>query len=116
MTGHNTRKQMSIPELTPFEAANEINHRFISAAEDIPKLDINHLPAFLPSRSPPPTISPEEVYQGLLKLTLNKSGGPDNFPPSSDQGIRIQTLYPLAEVFNCSLRSGTVPDMEKRPL
>ena len=35
MTGHDTRKQMSIPELTPFEAANEIIYQFISTAEDI---------------------------------------------------------------------------------
>ena len=62
------------------ELVNELNEFFISVNIDIPPLNLNNLPAFLPAIDQLPTIQPYQVCNKLLKLNIMKASGPDNIP------------------------------------
>ena len=113
MSGLNSRKNLILPGSSPLDIANEINNTFIAATRDIPALDHARLPAYLPSHSPPPTITPEEVYKKLNKIKIGKSEGPDCFPPRLIKDFAYELCFPLTNIFNCSMREGIVPDIWK---
>ncbi|XP_072050129.1 uncharacterized protein [Amphiura filiformis] len=60
--------------------ANSINDMFANVSAHVPPLDFNELPAYLPSKEPPPHLYPWVVYNELKKINPNKSSGPDGVP------------------------------------
>ena len=56
------------------------------------------------------------LLYNLMNLNLNKSGGPDNVPPRLIKEFAYELCFPLAEVFNCSLNAGAVPDLWKKAI
>ena len=113
MTGQDRKQNFSIPGSLPEIVGNELNERFISVANDISPLDVSQLPAYLPSGAPPPSVSPQDVFQKLKKLNLSKSGGPDCIPPRINKEFAYELCFPLAEIFNCSLQEGRLPNIWK---
>ena len=95
------------------DIANTINTNFISVAQDIPPLDHNSLPAYLPSITPHMTVSPHEVYNKLKRINTSKSGGPDCIPPRIVKEFAYELSFPIYDIFNCSLRDGILPNIWK---
>ena len=95
------------------DIANTINTNFISVAQDIPPLDHNSLPAYLPSITPHMTVSPHEVYNKLNRINTSKSGGPDCIPPRIVKEFAYELSFPIYDIFNCSLRDGILPNIWK---
>ena len=62
------------------ELTDRLNDFFISVTSDIPALDFDTLPAFLPAPDELPTIRTSEVYKKLLSLSSYKACGPDAIP------------------------------------
>ena len=81
LTGCGNKINFSLPGSSAIDIANDINQRFISVANDISQLHLNHLPAYLPSETPRMSVSPWDVFKKLKSLDITKSGGPDCIPP-----------------------------------
>eukprot|EP00057_Strongylocentrotus_purpuratus_P001908 XP_003723460.1 PREDICTED: RNA-directed DNA polymerase from mobile element jockey-like [Strongylocentrotus purpuratus] len=94
--------------------ANRINDFFKSVAEDVPAMDAENLPAYLPDPSPPPRIQPWDVYQQLKKVKVGKAVGPDMIPSRIIKEFACELSIPLAHIFSTSLAEGVVPKMWKR--
>ena len=61
-------------------------------------------------------ISPATVFKYLSKLSSRKATGPDQVPPKL---LKLGTqflCFPLAEIFNCSIRTKVFPSCFKRAL
>ena len=91
-----------------------INCKFTSIADDIPRLDLGNLPAYLPSECPVPVVTPQQVFTKLRKVKMGKSGGPDCLPPRVIKEFAYELCFPLANIFNCSLGEGIVPEIWKK--
>ena len=62
------------------ELVNSLNQFYISVNADIPPLDSNILPAFLPAEAGVLTVQPREVCKKLLAIKPSKAHGPINVP------------------------------------
>ncbi|MCP3679704.1 MAG: reverse transcriptase family protein, partial [Gammaproteobacteria bacterium] len=54
-------------------------------------------------------ISESDVLNAINKLKINKTPGPDRISPRVLKQIKCEISRPLAQIFNTSLRTGTVP-------
>ena len=93
--------------------ASVLNEFYVSVSSDIPPLDKDSLPAFLPSRNDIPTIQPREVCIKLRALTTHKSAGPDKIPNRILKDFAYILADPVATIFNKSLSTGVVPRIWK---
>ncbi len=82
---------------------------YLGKYRDIPNLNLNNLPSFLPAADQLPDIQPYQVCTKLLKLNSFKSAGPDNIPPRILKEFAYELAEPLAYIFNRSLCSSTIP-------
>ena len=92
--------------------ANAINSFFANVNADIPEINIQSLPSYLPSPTPPITVQPWEVYKLLSRLKSGKASGPAWWATSPDtsrvcHGTCWTTLYNF-EYF-VSIRSSPYP-------
>ena len=94
--------------------ANRINDFFKSVAEDVPAMDAENLPAYLPDPSPPPRIQPWDVYQQGKKVKVGKAVGPDMIPSRIIKDFACELSILLAHIFSTSIAEGVVPKMWKR--
>lgn len=76
-------------------------------------MDINKLPAYLPSIDQVPTIQPYEVCNKLLKINTMKAPGPDNIPSRILKTFAYVLAEPVTNIFNTLLSSGVVPAVWK---
>ena len=110
LTGMNNTQRIHLSgqsaEYSAAETASRINEHFVSVASDLPCLNLSCLPAYLPALSPVPTISPLEMYG-------HKSGGPGLILSWLIREFSYEICFPLSDIFNCSLKEGTVPDIWK---
>ena len=119
MTSTKTVSKISIPEspeLDELAIADALNDHFANISSDIPELDLQSLPAFLPARKPPALIQPYEVYKELNRIKPGKSSGPDGIPGRILKEFAVELATPLCEVINSSYQSGTVPSQWKRAI
>jgi len=91
------------------ELANNLNIFYTSVNADIPPLDMNTLPAFLPAFDDTITIQPHEVCKKLLAVKPNKAHGPDNIPCRIVKEFAYELAEPVTNIFNKSLQSCLVP-------
>ena len=89
--------------------ANLINEHFLSVAADLPCLQREYLPAFLPSPSPCPLIQPWETYQHLRSLNQRKAGITGDLPVRILREFAYEICFPLTNVLNASFQSFDVP-------
>ena len=74
-----------------------INCKFTSIADDIPRLDLGNLPAYLPSECPVPVVTPQQVFTKLRKVKMGKSGGPDCLPPRVIKEFAYELCFPFSQ-------------------
>ena len=98
----------------PKEVANAINNHFILIASDLPPLDRNNLPAFLPSPNDCPEVLRWEVYTQLCKLKLQKAGTTNDLPVRIIKEFAYELSEPLTYIINTSFKQGKVPTQWKR--
>ena len=97
----------------PKEVANAINKHFISIASDLPPLNRNILPAFLPSPNGSPEVQRWEVYTQLCKLKLQKAGTTNDLPVRVIKEFAYELSEPLTDITNTSFKQGKVPTQWK---
>ena len=99
--------------LTDIQLVDTLNQFYTSVNADIPALDTNELPTFLPASEAPPVIHPYQVCKKLQNLNPHKAMGPDNIPPRIMKEFAYELAEPITDFFNFSISSGTVPDIWK---
>ena len=99
--------------LTNDELVTTLNHFFLSINEDIPILNLSKLPAYLPAVDQLPTMHPYQVCKKLVSFNSFKAAGPDNIPPRILKEFAYELSDPLADMFNLSLVSATIPSYWK---
>lgn len=90
-----------------------LNDFYVSVNADIPTLDVNSLPAFLPANDDVLTVQPYEVCRKLLALHPYKATGPDKLPSRFLKDFAHVLAEPITTIFNASLSSGIVPKIWK---
>jgi hypothetical protein len=80
--------------------ASALNEFYVSVNTDIPSLDNNSLPAFLPSRNDIPGIQPHEVCNKLCALPTHNATGPDEIPNRMLKEFAFILAEPIATIFN----------------
>ena len=95
------------------QIANRINDHFCSIASDLPPLDRNKLPAFLPVPDQCPQVEPLEVYRMLKTLNQRKSSITGDLPVRILREFACELASPLANVLNASFQQGVVPHIWK---
>ena len=94
--------------LNNLQASNALNEFYTPVNADIPPLDVNLLPPFLPSNENVPAVESYQVCKKLQTVHSFKAAGPDNISPR----ILKEYAHVLAEsitiIFNTSLASGVV--------
>ncbi|PFX16746.1 hypothetical protein AWC38_SpisGene18968 [Stylophora pistillata] len=91
------------------ELFKSLNRFDVSVNADIPPLDSNLLPAFLPAEAEAPFLQPHEGCKKLLAIKASKAHGPDNLPCRIVKEFAYELAEPITTILNTSLRSGTVP-------
>ena len=91
------------------ELVNSLNQFYVSVNADIPPLDSNILPPFLPAEAGVLTVQPYEICKKLLSIKPSKAHGPDNVPCRIVKEFAYELALPITTIFNTSLRSGMVP-------
>ena len=88
--------------LSQIDLANTLNDFFVSVSADIPQLNLDELPAFLPALEQAPTVQPFEVCEKFQALKLFKASGPDNIPPRVLKQFAYELAEPVTKIFNVS--------------
>ncbi|XP_071948788.1 uncharacterized protein [Antedon mediterranea] len=109
----NQKQSFSIPGLNEKETAESINQHFADVCCQLPALDQNNLPAYLPSSQPPPEIYPGQVQRLLQSIKPKKAGHPEDLPAKLLRECAFELAPPITNVFNCALKAGTFPDRWK---
>ena len=91
------------------ELVNSLNQFYVSVNADIPPLNSNIIPAFLPAEGGVLTVQPHEVCKKLLSIKPSKAHRPDNVPCRFVKEFAYELAVPITTIFNTSLRSGMVP-------
>ena len=110
---HNGKYRKNGKISTDVELAKALNMFFVSVNADIPTLDINRLPVYLPVTEEVPTIEPYQVCSKLLKLNTHKAVGPDGIPTRVLNDFAFELSEPINDIFNHSLSTSTIPSILK---
>ena len=89
--------------------ADTVNYHFLSINADLPPLDLNSLPAYLPTPHLGPIITPYEVCHKLLEVQPFKLHGLDSTSNRVIKEFVCELAEPVCTIFNKSLSSGIVP-------
>ena len=103
---------ISIPgqeKSTADELASRINNHFGTICSTLPSLNTAKLPAYLPSATPPPTITRSQAWKELSEVKAHKAPGPDNLPYQVLKRFAFEISEPFCDIMNASLREGVVP-------
>ncbi|XP_063951555.1 uncharacterized protein LOC135153199 isoform X2 [Lytechinus pictus] len=105
-------KKVDIPgsDDDPVDTAVSINTHFAAICNQLPPLDLNLLPAYLPADSPPPIIYQGQVLSALRKLKANKASHFNDLPIRLVKEFAVELAEPLTYIFNQCLQEGTFPN------
>ena len=101
--------------MSQHDLVKTLNEFFVSVNSDIPALDVNTLPSFLPAKERIPTIQPYEVCKKMRAIKPFKAHGPDEVPCYLMKEFAYELAEPVMMIFNESLKSGIVPAIWKDP-
>ncbi|XP_033124934.1 uncharacterized protein LOC117123193, partial [Anneissia japonica] len=93
--------------------ANTINTFIASFSQSQEPINLEGLPAYLPSFVPPPTFQTWEIFEDLRKINVKKAGGPDNLPPKVIRECAYELSVPITDLINKSFKEGKVPTQWK---
>ena len=88
--------------LSQIDLASTLNDFFVSVSADIPQLNLDELPTFLPALDQAPTVQPFEVCQKFLALKPFKTSDPDSIPPRVLKQFAYELAEPVTKIFNVS--------------
>ena len=103
---------ITIPDANPDDhvfIANEINNHLSSFSQSQNPINLENLPAFLPSPIPPPNFHPMDIYEDLKRVSLRKACGTDNIPHKVLRECAYELSLPICNVINASISQGRVP-------
>ncbi|XP_063966074.1 uncharacterized protein LOC135156759 [Lytechinus pictus] len=104
------------PEDLDAHTAEKIKSFFADVNADIPPLDRNALPAYLPSVQPAKQVNVWQVYNELKRIKPGKSGGPDGIPGRLIREFAIFLATPLCHILNLSYATCIVPSCWKKAI
>ena len=94
--------------------ADTINDHFAAINTTLPPLNLESLPAFLPARPTPITLTEYQVFRHLAKIPASKAPGPGDIPPRLLKEFTYELALPFCDIFNSSLREGIFPRRWKK--
>ena len=98
----------------PDTCADTINKHFAAINTTLPPLHQEDLPAYLPARPTPITLSEHQVYRLLDSIPTTKAPGPGDIPPRLLKEFGPELAKPFCDIFNSSLREGVFPRRWKK--
>ena len=98
----------------PDNCADTINGHFAAINTTLPPLSNENLPAYLPARLSPITLSEYQVFRHLCKIPATKAPGPGDIPPRLLKEFTYELAKPFCDIFNSSLREGIFPRRWKK--
>ena len=109
-----TKKSPLLPnsDKSSAEIAEDLNSHFANICNELPRLDLTALPAFLPD-VPPPIIDRIDVYNRIRQLNSSKAVHPSDIPVRLLKEFAYELSEPLTQLFNSCLRSYCFPDCWK---
>ena len=97
---------LNFPEYeTRQHLAETINQHFASVCSQLPALDLESFPAYLPADAAPPVIKRADVQSELSNIRCNIS----TTPARVVKEFAFELSQPLTHIFNSSLSSGHFP-------
>ena len=112
LIGSQKQNSSSFPcvnQLTHEQAAHTINSHFASICTRLPALDRSSLPSFLPSPSPPDSVSEYEVHRRLETLKVRRSTTPIDLPVKLYKEFSVEISTPLCSIINASFAQSKCP-------
>ena len=106
-------KIKALEGLSDKECANAIAQHFASVSNLYEPVNLEKLPAFLPSL-PSPQVDEYDVYLKLKKLNNTKGTLPIDLPNRLRNEIMVELAAPLTNIINTCLTSGSYPALWKR--
>ena len=113
LPGHSSDK------LTDQQSAERIADHFAEISNEFPPISVANLPGRVQSKlildeSPPPEVSPEQVWEKMKKAKKPKSGVPGDLPRLINKEFSVELSVPLSELINNISRNATWPTHWKR--
>ena len=99
---------------SPEGCADIINKHFAAINSTLPPLRQDQLPAYLPARPSPISVSEHQVYRLLNNIPTSKAPGPGDIPPRLLKEFGPELAKPFCDIFNSSLHEGVFPRRWKK--
>ena len=114
LTGRVKSQQLNFDEYDTRQAlAEAVNQHFATISSQLPALNLEEFPAYLPADAPPPVIRRAEVQRELSSIRSNISTTPNELPARLVREFAFELSHPLTHIFNSSLASGKFPSAWK---
>ena len=114
LTGRVKNEPLNFSEYeTRQELAEAVNQHFSSVCSQLPALDLENFPAYLPADAAPPVIKRADVQRELSNIRCNIATTPNELPPRLVKEFAFELSQPLTHIFNSSLSSGIFPSAWK---
>ena len=91
------------------QVADSINHHFTSIVKDIPVLDMNNLPAYLPAPEPCPSLQEWDVFNQSRHINSRKAGGADGVPARIIREFAFELSKPMMTSSILLINKGPTP-------
>ncbi|XP_038062361.1 uncharacterized protein LOC119732829 [Patiria miniata] len=86
-------------DVDPETTSETINGHFADICNQLPALDLQGLPSYLPAKSPPPLIYRGQVLKTLKRLKPIKAGHPSDLPVRLISEFAYELADPLTDLF-----------------
>ena len=94
--------------------ANEINNHLSSFSQTQDPIRLQDLPAYLTAQFNLPEIQPWETHYELGKISVSKTGGPDDLPARILKEFAYELRVHVTNILNSSFKQGVVPSQWKQ--
>ena len=106
----------SLKHLTEFEQAEAIADKFAKVSQEYEPVKLSDIQIPLYEKSSVPQFTPEQVKEKLQKLKTRKAVPPNDLPPTLLKEFAEELCYPLCNIVNASIITGTWPILYKKEI
>ena len=111
-----TVEVVSLKHLTEFEQAEAIADKFAKVSQEYEPVKLSDIQIPLYEKSSVPQFTPEQVKEKLQKLKTRKAVPPNDVPPTLLKEFAEELCYPLCNIVNASVTTGTWPRLYKKEI
>ena len=100
-------------DLDPVSTVERINNHFADICNQLPALQLQSLPSYLPAESTSPMIYTGQVFKALRELKPSKAGHPSDLPVRLIREFANELASPLCHLYNACIDEGVFPSCWK---